>query len=171
MVIHTGKTDFHKKDGRYAKKFNNNVYRIMDMMSYKMFVINVDYKSPCTCLNYDTKQGDPDCKKCLSIGYRIKVKRVEGASMSSTLGNSQREIRDMVLGNLYFIKKKYDINRNDYIIDDQNIFHVTDKRMVKSFNGSHKYNKYLTTKKKHNSEKMLNNFFILLKEYRSSKYE
>lgn len=166
MRIEWGETHSHEEENSYAKKFNRQMYDIIEMMHYTFYVIKVDPVLHCTCFDFDTKQGDSNCMKCLGTGHKIRITTATGSSMASTLGNSQREIRDVVIGNIYFIHKKYDLNKNDIVIDDDNVFKVVEKRKVKSFKGVHKYNKYLSVHLKHNKDIFLNNFFKILKEYR-----
>lgn len=166
MRITIGETHAHENEDRYARQFNKRMYETIERMHYTFYVIRVDYDTKCTCFNFDTKQGDVKCKKCLGTGHKIRIKEYTGASMSSTLGSSQREVRDVIIGNLYFIHKKYPLDKNDYVIDDDNIYKVTEKRKVKSFKGIHKYNKYLAVHLKHDRDEIMKNFFTILNEHK-----
>lgn len=169
MKIKIGETCFHKEEDRYARAFNKHAYDVIDRLSYNFYLINVHKDDYCTCYNFDTKQGNKACKKCLGRGRRITIREAEGASMNTKLGSSQREVKDVVVGSIYYIKEDIKVNKDDLIIDDDNVFLVSQIRMTKSFNGKHKYNKLLCVHLKHDSNLILSNFFEVLEKHRRIK--
>lgn len=112
--------------------FTKKIQNAIDICSYPFFVVQQDKKKQCTCVEDSTMQPNPNCKKCLGTGYKVKMKIVKGASNEEmkTGGATMSAKTSRVIKN-YYLKDDYDIEQDNYIIDNNELYYVYRKRHMK----------------------------------------
>lgn len=138
--------------------FNDKVYEILDKFSYDVFIIqhNKDFK--CTCVNFNTNQADPNCPKCLGMGYKIKIRKIKAASQETTIPSTMKPTNTIMIAKNYYIKSMYPVRENNIIVDDDEIYYVYKKSLNNSFHGEKVYQKCLCPVKKLDSKIFMQNF-------------
>jgi hypothetical protein len=138
--------------------FDENILEMIRKFSHKFYVVNVDQDVACICINNDTKQPDPNCKKCLGTGNKIKIKRVDGAWRNSNIPPTIRGSADVTIARLYYLKCKYPIKNEDIIVDENEVYNVYKTQLFTSFEGKHVYYRCLTIPKKLDPAAFMKNF-------------
>lgn len=93
------------------------------MFEYDMWLISPDKHIDCICKNYDTKQAKRNCKRCLGLGYKIKIKKIKGVRQPGTM--SAAGIQLTTETGIYFFKQDYHIKDDDLIVWHDEIEQVT----------------------------------------------
>lgn len=138
--------------------FNSNILKIIKEFEYEFFVIQQDFSVRCVCVNHDTKQADPNCPKCLSTGYKIKIVKVKGACQNSNVPDAQRASQGVSIAKNYYIKSKKQIFSKNIIVDKDEVYNINRVTRYTSFKGEDVYQKCLSMNKKLDSKTLLNNF-------------
>jgi hypothetical protein len=138
--------------------FNENILNVIEKMSYNFFAVQQDFNVDCICVNFDTKQANPGCKKCLGTGKKIKIKRLRGACQEPKPPSLPRSGREMVEAKNYYIKPDNLMARDNIIVDGDEIFVVQGVQREKAFHGELVFQKCTTVPKKSDTELFLKNF-------------
>jgi hypothetical protein len=138
--------------------FNDKILEIIKMFSYPMFIVQQDTKVKCVCVNYDTKQADPSCKKCLGTGKKIKIKKIEGACIESGAPATVKTSGDFFIAKNYYIPSKWEVYQDNIIVDKDEVLFIYQPQNKTSFKGEEVYQKCLCYLKKMDSEVFLKNF-------------
>lgn len=140
------------------ERFNRNIINIIKKFSYPFFVIQQDKNVKCSCVNYDTKEADPGCKKCLGLGYKIKIKKIKGACQESDIPSTTRPSNEILISKEYYIDCKYPVFDDNVIVDGEQVLFIYKSQAFRSFKGEKIYQKCSVQKKKFDSKVLLQNF-------------
>lgn len=94
--------------------FDENIIALIDMLEYDMYVVQPDPSIDCVCKNYDTKQGDPRCPRCLGTGQKIKIRKIKGVRQPDNIAYESMGITTEK--GWYFFKNDYKVHRGDLLI-------------------------------------------------------
>jgi len=141
-----------------ANSFDKNILKTIDLFSYKFFAVMTNPDIKCVCVRDGTSQPDPTCKKCLGLGFKIKIKEIEGASQESNIPATMRPGGKFLITKNYYIKEKIPLRADDLIVDDGEVYFVYEKLKMISFEGKFVYGKFSCIKKKLDTLMFLKNF-------------
>lgn len=94
--------------------FDENIIALIDLLEYDIYIVQPDPKINCVCKNYDTKQGDPLCPRCLGTGQKIKIKKIKGVRQPD--GIPYQDAQVTAEKSVYFFKSQYRVHAGDYLI-------------------------------------------------------
>ena len=139
------------------KDLNEHIRSIIEKFERKSFLIH-QFEESCTCVNYETKEPDPKCMKCLGTGFRIRIKIINTASQemddSGTISSNQEYSVDKV----FYMNPKYTIKEDDWLIEYGEVYIVFKKIDITGFKGEVAYIKCLTAIKKQDKNVFFENF-------------
>lgn len=142
--------------------FNQTVLRIIDQFSHPFYHIQLDESFKCICHTAGTSQPDPKCPRCLGTGYRIKIKKIEGAVQESGIPLTSKEASSFSMTSNYYISQKYNVRRKDLIVDGDEAFVIDAVKVYRSFGGQKIYSKVSAVPKKFDSDIFTTNFNKLI---------
>lgn len=151
------------------KYFHNSIKNMIERMAYDFYVIKPFMDITCPCVLDASEQANPNCHMCLGTGHKIIIKKIRGASNeieSNVSGKSVKGSAAVTVGRTYFIDKKYSLNNNDIIIDNDEILYVYRPYKMKAFNGEHTHDEVHAIPKRNDHEKILNNFKKILEKHK-----
>lgn len=134
-----------------------NVLEIIEKFSYDFYVINLDKSIVCTCISPSSSRADVSCPKCIGTGYKIRIKKVRGASQDSNIPSTIRST-DFIVSKNYYIPYKYKLSDDDIIVDGDQVFNIFRRQLNRTFNGKIVYTKCLCVDKKFDQKIFLENF-------------
>lgn len=138
---------------------------VIDKWDYKFWVVKQISQMKCTCVDPTTKQAKLNCKKCLGLGFKIKIYRVTGASRESKEFESLRAAFPTVTPKIFYIKSKLFIEKQDLIIDEEGVYNVYASQFHRGLNGEYKFTRCICPNQKLGKYQILKNFKELLNEY------
>lgn len=144
------------------KWFDRNILKIIKKFEHEFFIVQQDFDIDCVCVNYDTKQADPGCKKCLGTGHKIKIRKIRGASQDSTIPNTARPVNELFVAKSYYIKTECKMYKDNIIVDNDEIYFVYQPRNATAFEGRTVYQKVMAISKKLDSKVFLKNFYEII---------
>lgn len=142
-------------------KFNQSIKNIIKKFEYEFFVIQQNFEVRCTCHDFSTKQGEPSCKKCLGTGYKIKIKKIKGASEDRKITYRNLALEERSVAYTYFIDEKYPIYEDNIIVDGE--LALVAYRVERSKTTEAVYSKCLAVQKKSDSNLLLRMFKDIVK--------
>ena len=143
--------------------FNKGILNIIDLMKYKIYVINRETDILCTCYNTGTSQADPNCPRCLGTGYKLKIRETEAACNETGAPSVMRNSTEFVVSRTYYIPNDIRLNNDDIIVDNGEPWFVVQGTELRSFEGEKVYSKYTCMNKKLNSDVFMENFNKIIK--------
>lgn len=120
----------------------------------------------CKCVNPTSKEPDLNCKLCLGLGYKIKIFKVTGASRESKEFEALRAEFPTVTPKIFYIKNKIFIEKQDLIVDKENIYSVYATQFHRGLNGKFKFTRCVCPTLKMNNKQILKNFKEVLNEHK-----
>lgn len=138
---------------------------LLDRYGYYFYIIKKIQAAKCICLDPITKDPNPKCKKCLGLGTEIKIYKVFGAI---------REVKEREISiaqnisaspKVVYIKGLCYVNKDDVIIDSENVYHVFNFQYHRGENGSFQFTRLICPNTKSNAAPLIRNFKELLYEY------
>ena len=106
------------------KSYDSFAQDVMDNWSYDFWVIKRIEGIDCKCTDNTSKEPSTTCKLCLGLGKKIKIQRVKGASRETKEFESLRAEFPTVTPKIFYIKTKFPINKQDLIVDEEDIYTV-----------------------------------------------
>lgn len=149
--------------------FHNKIRETIEKCSYEFYIVSPIISVMCTCVNHATKQPSPDCINCLGTGYKIRIKKIKGASNeieASVTGKGVRGSAAKGIARTYFVDAKYDMKDNDLIIDNDMIFYAYRIIKMKALEGVHTHNQIKAIQKKNDHNITLKNFKKIMSRYK-----
>lgn len=141
------------------------IMEIIRMHSYYCYIINRVRSIRCTCVAHETKQADVNCPLCLGTGNKIKIYKIFCAAQDTKLPTTFRS-DDFIVARDYYVPKKYRVNDEDIIIDNDKVYIVYEIQQKISLEGTIPYNKVSAGKKKFDSKIFLKNFYNIINKVR-----
>lgn len=139
---------------------------VIDCWDYKFWVIKQISQSKCKCVDPTSKTAKLDCKLCLGIGKKIKIFQVQGASRETKEFESLRAEFPTVTPKIFYIKTKLFIEKQDLIIDEENVYNVYATQFHRGINGEYKFTRCVCPSQKLGTSALIKNFKELLNEYK-----
>lgn len=106
------------------RSFNRGVHKLINTVQWPMYVININNKQNCVCLNETNNESNPACPKCLGTGHKIKIRKIQAVkqpfkSAARAMGSSN-SLNTLV--STYYIDAKYaPIKIGDMIVHEKEI--------------------------------------------------
>lgn len=152
--------------------FHSKIKEMIELCSYDMYLITKFNDIKCTCLDITTKEGSPNCPMCLGIGYKIKIKKIRGASnekLENIAGRGVKGPEKTAVGKTYFFNSKYKINQNDIIVDNNEAYYVFRSTKMRAFNGEHVHDELMAIPKRQDHKMFITNFNRILSKYNANR--
>ena len=151
-----------------APSFNKKIRKIIEILSYPMYVVVRDEKLKCACRDINSVPN-PNCMKCLGTGCKIKIKKILGV-MEPDENTSMRlgEQRDKTDANYYYFDTKKvspeDIKRKNIIVREDEADILMTPRQYRSDSNNTVYYYARSIPMKTNKDLFLRNFYRLVKK-------
>lgn len=145
---------------------NNTITKLLDRYGYIFYVIKRVPNIKCTCVSPLSKEADSNCKKCLGTGSKIKIHKVYGISREIKNTETLRSAESAtVTPKVYYIKGYININKDDIVVDSENIFKVFSYQYHRGEHGACIFTRLTCPTQKIDKPKLIKNFKELLNEY------
>lgn len=138
---------------------------VIDNWSYKFWVVKRIPSIKCKCVDPVTKQPKGDCKLCLGLGTKIKLYQVKGTSRETKEFESLRAEFPTVTPKIFYIKKLLYIEKDDLIIDKENVYRVYATQFHRGLQGEFKFTRCVCPTVKNNHKQILKNFKEIIYEH------
>lgn len=148
------------------KSYDSFAQDVIDNWSYDFWVIKRIEGIDCKCTDNTSKEPSTTCKLCLGLGKKIKIQRVKGASRETKEFESLRAEFPTVTPKIFYIKTKFPINKQDLIVDEEDIYTVYATQFHRGLNGKYKFTRCVCPSLKINRDIILKNFKEVLNEYK-----
>jgi len=143
----------------FFDSFENQISHIIDLFNHSFFIVQQDFNIACDCVDFNTKDPDPNCKKCLGTGNKIKIKKIFGVRQDTTVPSTLRPSNSFfVAKNYYTNEQQIKIKKDNIIVDGDEILYVYQIQNHNSYKGKRVFQKSLAVTKKINSDVFLENF-------------
>lgn len=153
----------------YESVNSRTVRLLLERYGYYFYVIKKIPETKCKCVNITSNSPDPKCKECLGTGAKIKIFKVYGAV------REVKERESNVTGNISttpkvaYIKGFYRFEKDDIVVDDEDIYHVLAVQHHKGENGEFAFTRLTLPYTKGPTVHFIRNFKELLDEYKIRK--
>lgn len=148
---------------------SKTVELLLNRYGYYFYIIKRYPASKCKCVDPVTKDANPKCKKCLGLGTQIKIHKVFGVIREV----KEREIsiaqNISVSPKIVYIKGLCYVNKDDVVIDSENIYHVFNFQYHRGEDGNFQFTRLICPNTKANPSSLVRNFKELLDEYKLRK--
>ena len=148
------------------KSYDSFAQDVIDNWSYDFWVIKRIEGIDCKCTDNTSKEPSTTCKLCLGLGKKIKIQRVKGASRETKEFESLRAEFPTVTPKIFYIKTKFPINKQDLIVDEEDIYTVYATQFHRGLNGKYKFTRCICPSLKINRDIILKNFKEVQNEYK-----
>lgn len=138
--------------------FNKNIEYIIELLDHEVYVVYLNKKVKCTCLQEGTSQPDANCKRCLGTGYKIKIRKCMAACQDSSIPSTIRNTTGFVISRNYYVRSKDRLNNDDIIVDGNDVYFLFQGPDYASFDGKQVFQKCSAMPKKLDSEEFFVNF-------------
>lgn len=148
---------------------NSFAQEVIDSWNYDFWVVKKIPGTKCKCVDTTSNQPDLNCKLCLGTGSKIKIFKVTGASRETRDFESLRAEFPTVTPKVFYIKTKLFIEKQDLIIDDENVFTVYSTQFHRGLHGEYKFTRCICPMIKLDNGPVYKNFKELLAVYGKKK--
>lgn len=147
-------------------QFTFNIWKSIERFSYDVWIVKRIPTVTCTCVNHTTKQPKNDCKKCLGTGTKIKIYKAravlrEAKDQESVFSDTRLSSTPKIT----YFKYGTFIEKDDYIIDKENIYSPVTKQYLRGENGDPNTIKCVSPAIKMDSSIIIKNFKEVLLKY------
>lgn len=152
--------------------FQKSIKDVIAKCSYEFYIVQPDLNVKCTCVDITTKEPTPTCKKCLSTGYKIKIRKIKGAADDKEDNVSGRGVKGsaaQTIRRTYFVDSKYPIKDYDLIVDGREIFYIFRIFHLRAIDGEETHKQIFAIPKRNDHTAILNNFNEIMDRYRKGK--
>lgn len=139
---------------------------VIDNWDYKFWIVKNISQIECKCIDKTSKEPDPSCKLCLGLGCKIKIFRVTGASREAREFESLRAEFPTVTPKIFYIKRKLFIEKQDLVIDEENMYNIYATQFHRGLDGEFKFTRLVCPTQKMNNALILKNFKEIINEYK-----
>ncbi len=143
---------------------DRTVKKLIDRYGYYFYIIRCVPGTECGCVNHTTLAPDPRCKRCLGTGHKIRIKKVFGAIREIKERESEAVISVNSTPKIVYIKGKLIVNKDDLIIDNEDVFHVLACQYHKGEKGEYAFTRLVCPYTKANPAHIIRNFKELLND-------
>lgn len=148
---------------------SKTVRSLLERYGYWFYIIKRIPDTKCRCVHATSGAPDPKCKECLGTGAKIKILKVWGAIREA------KERENNVTGNISstpkicYIKGYYRLDKDDVVVDDEDVFHVLSIQHHKGEKGEFAFTRLVLPYTKSSPVHLIRNFKELLDEYKIRK--
>lgn len=147
--------------------FTHNIWSSIERFSYDVWVVKCLPNVYCSCVDHESRQAKNDCKKCLGTGKKIKIYKTkavlrEGTEQESIYSNATITTTPKMC---YFKYGSAIIEKDDYVIDKEDIYSVLTKQYLRGEDGEPNTIKCTCPALKMDSKIILKNFKEVLNKY------
>ena len=141
---------------------SKTVEKLINRYGYYFYLINCNAAIKCTCLDPITKDPNLKCKKCLGLGYKIKIRKVFGAIRET----KEREVSIAqtisITPKIVYIKGLVHSSKDDLVIDNESIYRVFTRQYHKGEHGEFGFTRLTCPTEKSNHSTFIRNFRRLM---------
>ena len=148
---------------------NRTVSKLIDRYGYWFYVVKCVPGTECVCVNHTTHTADPKCKHCLGTGHKIKIVKVFGSIREKNERETEANTDVNSTHKIVYIKGMHRINKDDLVIDNEDVFHVLTCQYHKGERGEFAFTRLVCPYVKANVSYTLRNFKELLHEHKLRK--
>lgn len=148
---------------------NRTVSKLIDRYGYWFYVVKCVPGTECVCVNHTTHTADPKCKHCLGTGHKIKIIKVFGSIREKNERETEANTDVNSTHKIVYIKGMHRINKDDLVIDNEDVFHVLTCQYHKGERGEFAFTRLVCPYVKANVSYTLRNFKELLHEHKLRK--
>lgn len=148
---------------------NRTVSRLIDRYGYWFYIVKCVPGTECTCVNHTTMSADPTCKHCLGTGHKIKIVKVFGSIRELKERESEANSQINSTHKIVYLKGMHRVNKDDLVIDDEDVFHVMGCQHHKGEKGEFAFTRLVCPYTKSSPARIIRNFKELLNEYKLRK--
>lgn len=148
---------------------NRTVSKLIDRYGYWFYVVKCVPGTECVCVNHTTHTADPKCKHCLGTGHKIKIIKVFGSIREKNERETEANTDVNSTHKIVYIKGMHRINKDDLVIDNEDVFHVLTCQYHKGEKGEFAFTRLVCPYVKANVSYTLRNFKELLHEHKLRK--
>ena len=148
---------------------NRTVSKLIDRYGYWFYVVKCVPGTECVCVNHTTHTADPKCKHCLGTGHKIKIIKVFGSIREKNERETEANTDVNSTHKIVYIKGMHRINKDDLVIDNEDVFHVLTCQYHKGERGEFAFTRLICPYVKANVSYTLRNFKELLHEHKLRK--
>lgn len=142
-----------------AKTINS----VIDRYGYNFYVIKRIQNIDCKCVDPMTKEADPNCKKCLGTGKKIKIYKVFGVGREIKSAETYRSSESgTVTPKVFYIKGSFYLNKEDLIVDSEDVFAAFNIQYHRGEHGAPGFTRAIAPMKKFDKSKFIKNFKEIL---------
>jgi len=143
----------------FFNSFENQISYIIDLFNHSFFIVQQNFDISCDCIDFNTKAPNPNCKKCLGTGNKIKIKKAFGVRQDTTVPSTLRPSNAFfVAKNYYTDVKQIKIEKDNIIIDGDEVLYIYQIQNHNSYKEKRIFQKSLAVTKKMHSDIFLENF-------------
>lgn len=149
--------------------FHKRIKETLELCAYDFYIVHADEDIRCTCVEHATQEGDPACIMCLGTGYKIRIKKVRGASndfIDNVAGRGVRGAMADATLRTYFVDQRYKIAENDLIIDGEKVHYAYRVNELRGFKGELTHREIKVLPHKTNAKLILKNFKIIMEHHK-----
>ena len=148
---------------------NRTVSKLIDRYGYWFYVVKCVPGTECACVNHTTHTADPKCKHCLGTGHKIKIVKVFGSIREKNERETEANTDVNSTHKIVYIKGMHRINKDDLVIDNEDVFRVLTCQYHKGEKGEFAFTRLVCPYVKANVSYTLRNFKELLHEHKLRK--
>ena len=148
---------------------NRTVSKLIDRYGYWFYVVKCVPGTECVCVNHTTHTADPKCKHCLGTGHKIKIVKVFGSIREKNERETEANTDVNSTHKIVYIKGMHRINKDDLVIDNEDVFRVLTCQYHKGERGEFAFTRLICPYVKANVSYTLRNFKELLHEHKLRK--
>ena len=144
-----------------------NIWDCIDRFKNPCWVVKRIPNTLCKCVDHTTKQASNSCELCLGLGAKIKIYKTsavmrEGKEQESVFSDTKLSATPKMI---YFKFGEALIEKDDYVVDKEDIFIVFTKQYLKGEDGQAHTIKCLCPPLKMDSKIIHKNFKEILNKY------
>lgn len=148
---------------------SRTVQFLLERYGYFFYIVKRVPETKCTCVNPITTSPDPKCKKCLGTGSKIVIERVFGSIRETRERENSTTGKISSTPKVVYLKGFYRINKDDIVIDDEDVYHVLASQHHKGEHGEFAFTRLICPYTKETPVHIIRNFKELLNEYKLRK--
>lgn len=151
----------------FFNSFTKNIWNTIERFKQPVWIVKKIPHTSCTCVNHSTKQASNSCKKCLGLGSKIKIYKTyavvrEGKEQETVFSDTTASSTPKMI---YFKFGTALIEKDDYVVDKEDIYTVFTKQYLKGEDGQPNAIKCMCPSVKMDSKIILKNFKEVLSKY------
>lgn len=105
------------------QNFDKNLRQVIKEFAYDMYVVQQYNDVQCTCIDPVSKQGDPNCQKCLGRGFKIVIKKIKGVKqLTNSVSFRTRGTSEKVNTPVFYFDADYPVKAGNLIIDRDEVY-------------------------------------------------